>query len=113
MCIDGSGFKNNSPEQALIVKIKLSDDNLGSDGDKKMILDIENRIEHVIEENGLGEFDGDEFGEGFCTMYIYGESVDAILESVDSIFRDSRLPSCSYLIKRYGNPGSYEERIFI
>jgi len=57
------------------------------------------------------DFDGDEFREGFATIYIYGRSADKLFDALSSAIRPVKAPTSSYLIRRYGPPGSRQKKI--
>jgi hypothetical protein len=103
-----------SPEHAVLVYIKLSDDNMGSEKERKKCQDLGERMETSINTKRAGEFDGDEFGEGFCTLYMYGPDADALFNAVESDLRSAGLLAGSYAIKRYGpaaDPNAREVRV--
>jgi len=37
----------------------------------------------------VGEFDGNEFGEGECVWYMYGPDADALYRAVEGIIREA------------------------
>ena len=98
-------------EQALIVSIRLRSGDMGSSDERQRIRTLEDQLSAAIKDSGLGEFDGDEFGNGVCTIYMYGPSADRLLTAVQPILKKFRAPAGSYLIKRYGKPGAKQERI--
>jgi len=58
-----------------------------------------------------GEFDGDEFGKEICTLYMYGPSAERLFDATIQILRNFHPPRASYAVKRFGKPGSKQERI--
>ena len=101
---------SQEPEQAVLVFIKLPDD-WGSDSDWDSIFGLEARLEEAIDRERAGELDGDEFGEGFCTIYMYGPDADGLVSVISPILKEYAMLSGSYAIKRYGEPGAREVRI--
>jgi hypothetical protein len=109
-----SGMK--SPEHAVLVYIKLSDDKMGSEKERNDCHALEDRMERSIKTKQAGELDGDEFGEGFCTLYLYGSDADALFNAVESDLMAASLLAGSYAIKRYGpatDPKAREIRVFL
>jgi len=43
---------------------------------------LSHKLEEVIKAKHLGEFDGDEFGGGDCTLYMYGPDADALFAAI-------------------------------
>lgn len=99
-------------EQALIVTIKLGSATGGED-ERRRIAAMEDELSAAIEKSDAGEFDGDEFGEGVCTIYTYGPSAERLFSLALPILKKFRPPAGSYAVKRYGKPGAKQDRIEI
>jgi hypothetical protein len=97
------------PEHALLVTIPLSDDDFGSPEERERIRGVTGELDRVIKARRVGEFDGDEFGEGKCTLYMYGPDADALFEAVAPVLR-SKLPPGSSAVKRYGTADDPDAR---
>jgi len=104
---------NAAEGQALIVTIPLRSGDMGDAEERKHILELENQLAAAIKESKAGEFDGDEFGKGACTIYMYGPSAERLFLVAQPILKKYRPPTGSYLIKRYGKPGSKQDRVAI
>jgi len=98
-------------EQALIATIKLQSGDMGSPDERSRIVALENQLSDAIKNAAAGDFDGDEYGEGACTIYMYGPSADRLLSLTLPVLKKFRAPAGSYVIKRYGKPGAKQERI--
>lgn len=106
--------KLKEPEHSFIVTLKLSDDKYGSETDRDSIHQFSDQLEAAIESACVGEFDGDEFGEGICNLYMYGPDADALFAVVDALFKASPLAKGAKGIKRYGeaaDPNAREETV--
>ena len=100
-------------EHAVIAVISLKSGDMGSADERDRIVALERQLSSAIAQSKAGELDGDEFGGGVCTIYLYGPSAERLSEVVLPILRSFRPPAGSYVIKRYGKPGSKEDRISI
>ncbi len=98
-------------QQALIVEIRLPSGDMGSNDDREGIFGLEDQLITAIEKSGAGEFDGNEFGGGVATLYMYGPNADRLWEAVSNTLFGYSAPEGSFAIKRYGKPGSPEERV--
>jgi hypothetical protein len=96
---------------AVVVHLKLSDGDMGTQEDDGPIEDLTCRIERIVEATGAGEFDGDEWGGGYCKLFIYGPDADSIAKIVLPDLLGYPARPGSYLVKRYGAPGSNEALI--
>lgn len=102
---------DNIPEHAVLIYIKLLDKYSGTESERQAIFTLEDELISQIDENSVGEFNGDSFGDGFCTLYMYGPSADILFDAIAPVLKKFSLPSNSYIIKRYGEPGDREERV--
>ncbi len=100
-------------EQAVILKLKLVSGPMGNEEERKQITELEDQLANAIKQSSSGDFDGDEYGDGFCTIYMYGPSAEHLFTSVQPSLKGFRAASGSYLIKRYGKPGSKQDRIML
>jgi hypothetical protein len=98
------------PEHALIVHYKLSDEDFGTIEDRDAALGLADRLEVALR-GSAGECDGHEFGEGFCRIYVYGSSSEALVAVVTPTMRTVALPIGSFITKRSGPPGTPEQRV--
>jgi hypothetical protein len=98
-------------EQAVLVFIKLGGDAFPVPSEREALLALEERVDRAIQGSNLGEFDGNEIGEGYWRLYSYGPSADRLSEIVIPILSKWPVPAGSYLLKRLGGPGAAEERI--
>ena len=85
-----------SAEQAVLVYLKLSDDEFGEFDEREAIFALEDRLIEAITSKSAGEYDGHEFGEGFGTLYMYGESADALYQVALPIVREYSTHSGPY-----------------
>jgi hypothetical protein len=104
---------NAAEEQALIITIPLHSGKTGNADELKRLYALEDQLIVAMKESGAGEYDGNEIGEGVFTIYIYGPNADRLFAVVRPILKKFRPPTGSYLIKRYGKPGSKQDRVAI
>ena len=101
-------------EHAVIVNLSLSDGEFGTEEERESIYGLSHRLEEQIDAQRVGEFDGDEFGEGQCTLFMYGPNADALYSAIEPILRESPLSMGGHIVKRYGeavDPNAKEVRI--
>lgn len=90
-------------EHAVIVHLRLDDDGFGSDEKRESINELTDAIADAIEEAESGEFDGNEFGEGECVLFMYGPDADSLFETIKPILKKSPHAKDGFAIKRYGD----------
>jgi len=101
-------------EQAVIVHIKLNADQFGSSQEREAVFALEDQLEASIADGGAGEFDGDEFGDNKCVLFMYGPDADRLFTIIEPILKSTPLASGGYAIKRYGeasDPNASEVRV--
>jgi hypothetical protein len=104
---------NAAEEQALIIKIPHPSGKADNADEDKRLFALEDQIMVAVKESGAGEYDGNEIGEGTFTMYIYGPSTERLFAVVRPILKKFHPPAGSYVIKRYGKPGSKQDKVAI
>lgn len=101
-------FQPKPQQQAVIVYAKLADHDMGDEADD-LLYELEEDLQDAIEKTGAGEFDGDEWGNGYCTMFLYGADCNRIFDAVIPLLLAKDFRQGTFLIKRYGGPGSEEQ----
>jgi hypothetical protein len=76
-------------EQAVIVHLRLCDDPFRSSEERKSVEALEGQLERAIAEAWAGEFDGDEFGEGECVLFMYGPEADRLFDTIEPLLKIS------------------------
>ena len=94
--------KSVTTEHAVLVHLRLSDAHFGTRQEMDAIHALSERLEAKILEAKAGEFDGDEFGQRECTLYMYGPDADALFVAIERELRASPLSRGGWVIKRYG-----------
>jgi hypothetical protein len=94
------------PEHAVLVHIKLSNDDFGTSSDQEVTGRLEEQLIHALESSDCGEFDGVESGQGEVVFYMYGADADVLFANVWPVLRASLVARNGYVVKRYGGPGS-------
>lgn len=102
-----------STRQAVIIRLKLSDEAFGAWEEREAVYRLEDRLEQLLASNTVGEVDGHEFGDGFAAIYLYGPSADAIAELVAPLVAFAREHPGSTLTRRFGRPGAREVTDFL
>ncbi len=98
----------------MIVHLRLSDDGFGSFEELEALLALQEQMAEAIENAAAGEFDGDEFGEGECVLYMYGPDADRLFAAIEPLLKSCPLAFGGYAVKRYGeasDPDAREVRV--
>ena len=108
------GEADDVSEHAVIVHLRLSNDDFGTREETDAIHALSERLEAAILAAQAGEFDGDEFGGGECVLYMYGTNADSLFAAIEAELRASSLSRGGWAIKRYGpaeDPSASEVRV--
>lgn len=87
------------------IYIPLSDKEAGTADERERIYELEDEISDAVDSKHLGEFDGNEFGEGVCTLYLYGKNADELFAGIEPVLKASALCAEATIYKRYGEAG--------
>lgn len=98
-------------DQAVIIEIDFAGfDDYGTQEQRKAIKSLEEQLEESLSlPSGV---DGDEFGDGQATIYLYGPSADEILKKIQSTLKKSPFQHIAVTLQ-YGlpdDPNTKEEK---
>lgn len=99
------------PEHAVIVRVPLSDGVNGTQEEIDHLLNLEEELEAAIAECDAGEFDGNDFGQGDFTYYMYGPDAERLFAAVEPILRRDRRTRAGQAVIRFGPPGSAQREV--
>lgn len=86
-------------EQDLLVVLALSNRAMGTSRERAEIEAFADQLEAAVTEAGAGEYDGDEFGGGECTLFFCGPDVDRLLAVLQPLLRRSPLCRGGHLVR--------------
>jgi len=69
------------PMASVRVCFSLEDAGFGTSSQRNSIHRFTDRLEIALAETGIAWYDGDEFGEGECTLFMYGSNPEAVYEA--------------------------------
>jgi tetratricopeptide (TPR) repeat protein len=72
---------------------------------------LEDQLAEAIEPQGLGEFDGNEFGPENVTLFLYGADAEALFAAIEPVLKAYPLCQNARVIIRQGPPGSPEREV--
>ncbi|MFF3071900.1 hypothetical protein ACFVSN_00980 [Kitasatospora sp. NPDC057904] len=110
--MDGTGAETGV-EHAVIARYRLAEDGYGGQNQRAAVRHAQALLTEAIDQAGVGEFDGNEFGGGEATLYAYGPDADALFTVMAPVLRD--LPfRPAHVILRYGSasdPSATQHRV--
>ena len=87
------------------VHFKLSTSGqFGSSEERAMVHRFSDSLASVIEDQQIGVFDADEYGNGEGALFMYGPNADRLFEVVYPLLSTWSPLKGGYAIKRYGVP---------
>jgi hypothetical protein len=100
-------------EQAVILSMRLSNDQFGTEAEDESLARLEAQIENSLKGTDAGEWDGHETGCGYHKIFIYGPCAQRLSEAIlPTVLVYDALPG-SYMVKRFGEIGSDEQYIWL
>ena len=97
-------------EHAVLIHLKLQHGEFGSTEEREAIHAFEDELSDAVEDAGVGEFDGDDFGMGESILYMYGPDADRLFGVIQPLLQRSALAKGGYAIKRYGEAEDEDAR---
>jgi hypothetical protein len=89
-------------DQSVMVHLKLGSD-FGEEEVRTRIFELEERLERLVGDADVGIFDGDEFGNGDCTLFFYGGNADKLYAAIEPTLLLSPLSKGGHVVKDYGD----------
>ncbi|MFJ8020526.1 hypothetical protein [Streptomyces sp. NPDC096311] len=89
-----------TPEEAVIAHYRLSDDKYGSRAEREAIFDAERAMAAAVEDAGVGEVDGNEFGGGEAVVYAYGADAEALFKVMEPMLRSLPLRPAHVVLRQ-------------
>lgn len=74
---------------------------------------LEDQVIGVLNEQQVGEYDGNEIGPSGATIYLYGPNAEAILNAIQPVL--SAYPLCrnAQIVVRQGGPGAPNRQFYL
>ncbi len=99
-------------EYSVIVKIKLSDDGVGTQKEIAAGFSLEDDLNDYLNDHPeVGELDGDGYGFGYFDIYMYTADREQLISEITSLVRTSNPPDGSYIDTHITATGADEQRI--
>jgi len=76
----------------------------GTEQEQIKISALGKALDMVLESGHEGEFDGDEYGDGMATLYLYGPDAERLYAKISPFLARAELPAQSYALLRFGPP---------
>ena len=102
---DGEEPEGTDAEQDLLVVLPLSNRSMGTAADRMAIEALAEELSAILEESGVGEYDGEEIGGGSCTLFFAGPDPRRILQVIQPVLRHSPFGRGAEAILGYGDDG--------
>lgn len=107
---DSPAGVGGSHDASVVVHFTIEGDGSGPDPAVDALAELEDRLVDAIEPPGIGELDGDVFGEGEVTISIYGPDLDRLWDKVRPIL-ESYDARPAYAELRDGGPDQPAQRV--
>jgi len=98
-------------EHAVLIYFTLSEAPVGTQAEQNTIGQLMESLKQVLMDSSFGEFDGYEFGERKCTIYLYGPNAAELFSCITPLLGRIRFTKGSFARKRYGAPNDPKVKI--
>jgi hypothetical protein len=76
-----------APEQDVVVHLRLGNRALGTAGERADLGRLADQLAAAVEDAGVGEYDGDEYGGGECLLFFAGRDAEALFAVLQPLLR--------------------------
>ncbi len=90
---------DEASEMDLLVVLRLSNQTMGTHVERQSIATFADELEAAVSEAGVGEYDGDEFGAGECTLFFATHDMDKLLHLLRPMLKRSPLCRGGHLVR--------------
>ncbi|MER6108586.1 hypothetical protein [Streptomyces hirsutus] len=98
---------NGDEEHAVIAHFRLAAGGFGDADQRERVYEAEEVMAAAVEEVGVGEVDGNEFGGGEVVLYAYGPDADALFKVMEPTLRSLPFRLAHVILRR----GDIESRV--
>ena len=98
-------------EHCVRVTFDLGAPGFGAAAERDAVHAFADLLAAAIETAGVGEFDGDEFGGGECSLFMYGPDADRLFAVVHPLLAAWPVAQRGVAVRRYGPAGAPEQRV--
>ncbi len=102
------GVTTSAPKEWIAVCLRLEGGEYGNDNEREAIKDFARELDSEIRAHDVGTFDGDEYGNGECSLFMYGPNADTLFATIETLLKHWDRLKGGYVIKRYGSSGASE-----
>ncbi len=67
---------------------------------------LQDKLYEVMDHSNVGEFDGNEIGEGTATLFFYGADANKLVQIVEPVLKQYPMCRDARVVLRKGKPGS-------
>lgn len=96
-------------DQAVIVYLKLTNSEFGSEGESYALYEVEDAVEGAI--GTVGRLDGHQIGSGYFTIFTYGRDANELFGAMRSALDSPLIRPGSYVLVRRGGPEAPADRV--
>ena len=96
--------KPTTPQHAVIVYLDRA--TVRAEAEQNDLSSIETELQGIIDAQGLGEYDGNEIGDGGAVLFMYGPDGERLFQGVEAALRAYPLCKKARVLIRPGPPGT-------
>jgi len=102
---------DRAAEHDLLVKLPLSNRTMGTAAERADIEALAQNLEDAVAAADAGEFDGDEYGGGCCTLFFAGPDADRLFAVLQPLLHRHPLGRGATVVMQYGSGEPVTRRV--
>lgn len=88
-------------EQLLLINLKLSDGETGTEDDNEYVESLEQKLVEKVENLDFAFWDGHEYGDGYAKIFLYSSDVDKLYKAIYKTLKNINFTPGSMIILQY------------
>jgi hypothetical protein len=101
--LDPEDATEPTAEQDLLVILRVSKGSMGTASERAAIADLSDALEQAVVDAGVGEFDGDEYAGGECTLFFAGADAGKLANVLIPLLKRSPLARGGRVVRQRGD----------
>lgn len=106
----GFDLADASDERDLLVVLRLSNRNMGTQEERADIALLADALDAAVQEAGVGQYDGDEYGGGECVLFFSGPDEEGLLSVLRPSLHRSPAARGAHFVRLVEGPNGEQTR---
>jgi hypothetical protein len=99
--MDVGETEDDSRRETVLIRFEMA-------GSPDEFWELNNRLFELLDSSDVGDFDGNEIGQGEATLFAYGQNSERLFRAMEPVLRSYPICRDAQVVFRRGDPGAPE-----